>query len=212
MPFSGPTKVSAGTIHRDRHRIRAVAQQRLRPAGVVGYRRCRGISRRSTHSTSSAAPSRRRRSAVRPAVDARQGRAADAAWSTRWRSRCPQSRPVLRRGDRDGREPGRPITDGLYGPERVNVADQRHNHQSFWWFIRDLRAGQLRRSHSRQSGASDGLPTAMPTWRRPRRIVGCCAGPEPRSAMASSPEVMFGRGRVATRRAGRLELEHACRV
>ncbi|BCI55336.1 alpha-amylase [Mycolicibacterium litorale] len=32
----------------------------------------------------------------------------------------------------------RPVTDGLYGPERVNVADQRHDHQSFWWFIRDL--------------------------------------------------------------------------
>jgi len=32
----------------------------------------------------------------------------------------------------------RPLPDGLFGPERVNVADQRHNHRSFWWFIRDL--------------------------------------------------------------------------
>ena len=28
--------------------------------------------------------------------------------------------------------------DGLYSPERVNAADQRHDHHSFWWFIRDL--------------------------------------------------------------------------
>lgn len=32
----------------------------------------------------------------------------------------------------------RPLPDGLFGPERVNVADQRHDHRSFWWFIRDL--------------------------------------------------------------------------
>ncbi len=32
----------------------------------------------------------------------------------------------------------RPLPDGLYGPERVNAADQRHDHDSFWWFIRDL--------------------------------------------------------------------------
>jgi trehalose synthase len=32
----------------------------------------------------------------------------------------------------------RPLTDGLYGPERVNAADQRHDHQSFWWFMRNL--------------------------------------------------------------------------
>ncbi|MEW5808861.1 MAG: alpha-amylase family protein [Actinomycetota bacterium] len=32
----------------------------------------------------------------------------------------------------------RPQPDGLYGPDRVNVADQRHDHDSFWWFIRDL--------------------------------------------------------------------------
>lgn len=32
----------------------------------------------------------------------------------------------------------RPLPDGLYGPGRVNVADQRHDHSSFWWFIRDL--------------------------------------------------------------------------
>jgi glycosidase len=32
----------------------------------------------------------------------------------------------------------RPLPEGLYGPDRVNAADQRHDHQSFWWFIRDL--------------------------------------------------------------------------
>jgi trehalose synthase len=32
----------------------------------------------------------------------------------------------------------RPIPDGLYGPDRVNAADQRHDHQSFWWFMRNL--------------------------------------------------------------------------
>jgi trehalose synthase len=32
----------------------------------------------------------------------------------------------------------RPLPDGLYGPERVNAADQRHDHRSLWWFIRDL--------------------------------------------------------------------------
>ena len=32
----------------------------------------------------------------------------------------------------------RPVPDGLYGPERVNAADLRHDHKSFWWFIRDL--------------------------------------------------------------------------
>jgi trehalose synthase len=32
----------------------------------------------------------------------------------------------------------RPLTDGLYGPDRVNAADQRHDHQSFWWFMRNL--------------------------------------------------------------------------
>jgi trehalose synthase len=32
----------------------------------------------------------------------------------------------------------RPLPYGLYGPERVNAADQRHDHHSFWWFIRDL--------------------------------------------------------------------------
>ena len=77
--------------------------------------------------------------------------------------------PLLRRGDRDGREPRHPRADspcarrcsgraaptaasparrsggsparcptGLYGPERVNAADQRHDHDSFWWFMRNL--------------------------------------------------------------------------
>ena len=32
----------------------------------------------------------------------------------------------------------RPMPDGLFGPDRVNVAAQRRDHQSFWWFIRDL--------------------------------------------------------------------------
>src|SRR4029077_14561433 len=32
----------------------------------------------------------------------------------------------------------RPFADALYGPQRVNAADQRHDHQSFWWFMRNL--------------------------------------------------------------------------
>lgn len=32
----------------------------------------------------------------------------------------------------------RPVTDGLFGPERVNVADQRSDHDSLWWFLRTL--------------------------------------------------------------------------
>ena len=32
----------------------------------------------------------------------------------------------------------RPLPSGLYGPERVNVADQRRDHGSFWWFMRNL--------------------------------------------------------------------------
>ena len=32
----------------------------------------------------------------------------------------------------------RPMPDGLYGPEHVNAADQRHDHASFWWFMRNL--------------------------------------------------------------------------
>jgi trehalose synthase len=32
----------------------------------------------------------------------------------------------------------RPPPDGLYGPDRVNAADQRHDHRSFWWFMRNL--------------------------------------------------------------------------
>jgi trehalose synthase len=38
----------------------------------------------------------------------------------------------------DKRRLTRPLPDGLYGPERVNAADQRHDHQSFWWFMRNL--------------------------------------------------------------------------
>jgi hypothetical protein len=30
------------------------------------------------------------------------------------------------------------MPDGLYGPDRVNAADQRHDHESFWWFMRNL--------------------------------------------------------------------------
>jgi glycosidase len=32
----------------------------------------------------------------------------------------------------------RPLPDGLFGPERINAADQRHDHESFWWFMRNL--------------------------------------------------------------------------
>ena len=32
----------------------------------------------------------------------------------------------------------RPLVEGLYGPDRVNAADQRRDHDSFWWFMRNL--------------------------------------------------------------------------
>jgi trehalose synthase len=32
----------------------------------------------------------------------------------------------------------RPLTEGLYGPQRVNAANQRRDHGSFWWFMRNL--------------------------------------------------------------------------
>lgn len=32
----------------------------------------------------------------------------------------------------------RPLPDGLYGPERINAADQRRDEGSFWWFMRNL--------------------------------------------------------------------------
>ena len=32
----------------------------------------------------------------------------------------------------------RPLPEGLYSPERVNVADQRRDQDSFWWFMRNL--------------------------------------------------------------------------
>jgi trehalose synthase len=32
----------------------------------------------------------------------------------------------------------RPLPEGLYGPERINAADQRRDHDSFWWFMRNL--------------------------------------------------------------------------
>lgn len=32
----------------------------------------------------------------------------------------------------------RPLPEGLYGPDRVNAADQRRDHGSFWWFMRNL--------------------------------------------------------------------------
>ena len=32
----------------------------------------------------------------------------------------------------------RPLPEGLYGPDRVNAADQRRDRGSFWWFMRDL--------------------------------------------------------------------------
>jgi glycosidase len=36
------------------------------------------------------------------------------------------------------RKLARPLPDGMYGPDRVNAADQRHDHESFWWFVRNL--------------------------------------------------------------------------
>jgi trehalose synthase len=32
----------------------------------------------------------------------------------------------------------RPLPEGLFAPDRVNAADQRHDHRSFWWFMRNL--------------------------------------------------------------------------
>jgi trehalose synthase len=32
----------------------------------------------------------------------------------------------------------RPLPEGLYGPDRVNAANQRRDHGSFWWFMRNL--------------------------------------------------------------------------
>ena len=32
----------------------------------------------------------------------------------------------------------RPLPDGLYSPDRVNVAAQRRDHDSLWWFMRNL--------------------------------------------------------------------------
>jgi trehalose synthase len=32
----------------------------------------------------------------------------------------------------------RPLPEGLYGPERVNAANQRRDRDSFWWFMRNL--------------------------------------------------------------------------
>ena len=32
----------------------------------------------------------------------------------------------------------RPFPEGLYSPQHVNVGDQRHDHDSLWWFMRNL--------------------------------------------------------------------------
>jgi glycosidase len=32
----------------------------------------------------------------------------------------------------------RPLPEGLFGAERINAADQRHDTESFWWFMRNL--------------------------------------------------------------------------
>ena len=32
----------------------------------------------------------------------------------------------------------RPLPEGIHGPEHVNVASQRHDKESFWWFMRNL--------------------------------------------------------------------------
>ena len=41
--------------------------------------------------------------------------------------------PRRRSGGSTARSP-----TACYGPERVNAADQRHDHHSFWWFMRNL--------------------------------------------------------------------------
>ncbi|MCE5289330.1 MAG: alpha-amylase family protein [Nocardiaceae bacterium] len=32
----------------------------------------------------------------------------------------------------------RPLPDGMYSPKHINAAGQRRDHESFWWFMRDL--------------------------------------------------------------------------
>ena len=54
----------------------------------------------------------------------------------------------------------RPFPDGLYSPERVNVADQRHDHDSLWWFIRNLI--RLRRQHPELGWSTVEVPRTKP--------------------------------------------------
>ena len=54
----------------------------------------------------------------------------------------------------------RPFPDGLYSPESVNVADQRHDHDSLWWFIRNLI--RLRRQHPELGWSTVEVPRTKP--------------------------------------------------
>ena len=61
---------------------------------------------------------------------------------------------------RSPRKLTRPFPDGLYSPERVNVADQRHDHDSLWWFIRNLI--RLRRRHPELGWSTVEVPRTKP--------------------------------------------------
>ncbi|HKX66553.1 MAG TPA: alpha-amylase family glycosyl hydrolase, partial [Intrasporangium sp.] len=54
----------------------------------------------------------------------------------------------------------RPMPDGLYSPERVNVAAQRHDQDSLWWFIRNLI--RLRRQYPQIGWSTVEVPRTKP--------------------------------------------------
>ena len=62
----------------------------------------------------------------------------------------------------------RPLPDGLYGPDRVNAADQRRDHDSFWWFMRNLiytyRSAAGDRMVDRRGAQAAQLVRSWPTY------------------------------------------------
>ncbi len=54
----------------------------------------------------------------------------------------------------------RPFPDGLYSPERINVASQRHDQDSLWWFIRNLI--RLRRQYPQLGWSTVEVPRTKP--------------------------------------------------
>ena len=113
----------------------------------------------------------------------------------------------------------RPLPDGLYGPERVNAADQRHDHQSFWWFMRDLIYTYRQQP---EIGWSTVGSSSSPT---PRSWLTCAGeesgwamvalhnfGAEPASCPSSSRTCRRARPRRPARRATEHELDADGRV